>query len=140
MELVHLQIVGDTISHRTVESLPVGKDTVYWDRTLPGFGVRVYATGSKEKWSPIRIGRKAQPLPRKVARNVKRPALGIAHEGNPNVRRDALRLRQVYPRPAVPGCKVGMDFIGGVPNRRGGPLCATSLPSPGRSSQPPGVL
>ncbi len=36
-----------TISHRTVESLHVGKDTVYWDRTLPGFGVRVYATGSK---------------------------------------------------------------------------------------------
>ncbi len=36
-----------TISRRTVESLPVGKDTVYWDRTLPGFGVRVYATGSK---------------------------------------------------------------------------------------------
>ena len=23
------------------------KDTVYWDRTLSGFGVRVYATGSK---------------------------------------------------------------------------------------------
>ena len=23
------------------------RDTVYWDRTLPGFGVRVYATGSK---------------------------------------------------------------------------------------------
>ncbi len=36
-----------TISRRTVETLPVGKDTVYWDRTLPGFGVRVYATGSK---------------------------------------------------------------------------------------------
>ena len=36
-----------TISRRTVENLPVGKDTVYWDRTLPGFGVRVYATGSK---------------------------------------------------------------------------------------------
>ena len=36
-----------TISRRTVERLSVEKDTVYWDRTLSGFGVRVYATGSK---------------------------------------------------------------------------------------------
>ena len=36
-----------TISRRTVERLKVEKDTVYWDRTLSGFGVRVYATGSK---------------------------------------------------------------------------------------------
>ena len=36
-----------TISRRTVERLSVERDTVYWDRTLPGFGVRVYATGSK---------------------------------------------------------------------------------------------
>ena len=36
-----------TISHRTVESLPVGKETVYWDRVLSGFGVRVYPSGSK---------------------------------------------------------------------------------------------
>ena len=35
------------ISYRTVENLPVGRDTVYWDRVLSGFGVRVYATGSK---------------------------------------------------------------------------------------------
>ncbi len=36
-----------TISCRTVERLSAEKDTVYWDRTLSGFGVRVYATGSK---------------------------------------------------------------------------------------------
>ena len=36
-----------TISHRTVESLPAGKETVYWDRVLSGFGVRVYPSGSK---------------------------------------------------------------------------------------------
>ena len=36
-----------TISRRTVERLSVERDTVYWDRTLSGFGVRVYATGSK---------------------------------------------------------------------------------------------
>jgi len=36
-----------TISHRTVERLSAEKDTVYWDRRLQGFGVRVYATGAK---------------------------------------------------------------------------------------------
>ena len=37
-----------TISKRTVDGLSVeDKDTVFWDRELPGFGVRVYPTGSK---------------------------------------------------------------------------------------------
>ena len=36
-----------TISRRTVEALKVGKDTVFWDRELTGFGVRVYPSGSK---------------------------------------------------------------------------------------------
>ena len=36
-----------TISRRTVERLSVDKDTVFWDRALQGFGVRVYASGSK---------------------------------------------------------------------------------------------
>ena len=36
-----------TISNRMVEKLSVKKDTVYWDRDLTGFGVRVYPTGSK---------------------------------------------------------------------------------------------
>ena len=31
-----------TISRRTVERLSVEKGTLYWDRALPGFGVRVY--------------------------------------------------------------------------------------------------
>lgn len=35
------------ICRRTVEGLKVGKDTLFWDRRLPGFGVRVYATGAK---------------------------------------------------------------------------------------------
>ena len=30
-----------SISRRTVEALTVEKDTVFWDRDLPGFGVRV---------------------------------------------------------------------------------------------------
>ena len=36
-----------TISRRTVEALKAGKDTVYWDTELLGFGVRVYPTGRK---------------------------------------------------------------------------------------------
>ena len=35
------------ISKRTVEALEVEKDTVFWDHQLKGFGVRVYASGSK---------------------------------------------------------------------------------------------
>ena len=36
-----------TLSSRTVERLSVEKDTVFWDRELTGFGVRVYPTGGK---------------------------------------------------------------------------------------------
>ena len=36
------------LSGRVVDALPVtDRDTIYWDRDLPGFGVRVYTTGSK---------------------------------------------------------------------------------------------
>ena len=37
-----------SITKRTVESLSVAdKDEVFWDRDLPGFGVRVYPSGAK---------------------------------------------------------------------------------------------
>ncbi|MYA95827.1 MAG: tyrosine-type recombinase/integrase [Nitrospinae bacterium] len=36
-----------TLSNRAVGKLTVEKDTVFWDRDLTGFGVRVYPTGSK---------------------------------------------------------------------------------------------
>ena len=36
-----------SISRRTVESLSVEKDTVYWDSELTGFGVRAYPSGAK---------------------------------------------------------------------------------------------
>ena len=37
-----------TISKRTVDGLSVeGKEAVFWDRELPGFGVRVYPSGRK---------------------------------------------------------------------------------------------
>ena len=49
-----------TLSNRTVERLKVEKDTVFWDRELTGFGVRVYPTGGKVY--PRRIHRRdAQP-------------------------------------------------------------------------------
>ncbi|MYA97287.1 MAG: tyrosine-type recombinase/integrase [Nitrospinae bacterium] len=36
-----------TLSNRAVAKLTVAKDTVFWDRDLTGFGVRVYPTGGK---------------------------------------------------------------------------------------------
>ncbi len=36
-----------SISRRTVDALKVDKDTVFWDSEQPGFGVRVYPSGSK---------------------------------------------------------------------------------------------
>ena len=36
-----------TLSNRMVEKLKVAKDTVFWDRELTGFGIRVYPTGGK---------------------------------------------------------------------------------------------
>ena len=37
-----------TLNKRMVDRLSVdGKDAVFWDRGLPGFGVRVYRTGAK---------------------------------------------------------------------------------------------
>ena len=34
-----------TLSNRTVAALTVERDTVFWDRDLTGFGIRVYPTG-----------------------------------------------------------------------------------------------
>ena len=36
-----------TISRRTVEALTADRDTIFWDRELPGFGVRVHPSGRK---------------------------------------------------------------------------------------------
>ncbi len=36
-----------TISGRTVEALKTDRDTIFWDRKLPGFGVRVHPSGRK---------------------------------------------------------------------------------------------
>ena len=48
-----------SISRRTVEALTVEKDTVFWDRGLLGFGVRVYASGTKMYVVQSRAGGKS---------------------------------------------------------------------------------
>ena len=52
------KLTTTTISRRTVEALAVEKDTVFWDSELSGFGVRVYATGSKHYVVQTRAGGK----------------------------------------------------------------------------------
>ena len=42
-----MAIQQKTLSNRTVAALWVARDTVFWDRNLTGFGVRVYPTGGK---------------------------------------------------------------------------------------------
>ena len=63
---------------------------------------------------PIRIGRKAKPFSSEITGNVERSTLGITHEGNSDVRRDALRPGQVDSGPVTRGRKVGVDFVGGL--------------------------
>ena len=47
-----------TLSKRTVDRLAVnGKDAVFWDHALPGFGVRVYPSGAKVYVVQTRAGR-----------------------------------------------------------------------------------
>ena len=36
-----------TLSNRTVAGLRVERDSVFWDRDLTGFGVRLYPSGGK---------------------------------------------------------------------------------------------
>ncbi|MCY3855532.1 MAG: tyrosine-type recombinase/integrase [Rhodospirillales bacterium] len=52
-----------SISKRTVESLPVGdRETVYWDSSLSGFGVRVYPSGSRVYLVQTRAGGQSRRL------------------------------------------------------------------------------
>ena len=59
MAKLHLQ----TISKRTVDRLQAGTtDAIYWDRGLPGFGVRVYPSGSKMYLIQTRSGGKSRRI------------------------------------------------------------------------------
>ena len=50
-----------TISGRTVEALPVGdRETVFRDRDMAGFGVRVYPSGAKVYLVQVRVGGKTK--------------------------------------------------------------------------------
>ncbi len=48
------KLQGGTLSNRMVEKLAAEKDSVFWDRDLTGFGVRVYPTGSKVYIAQVR--------------------------------------------------------------------------------------
>ena len=54
-----------TISNRMVAALKVGKDTVFWDREFPGFGVRVYPSGRKSYIVNYRAGDGGRKAPNK---------------------------------------------------------------------------
>ncbi|MDE0147834.1 MAG: tyrosine-type recombinase/integrase [Rhodospirillaceae bacterium] len=54
-----------TLSNRTVAALKVERDTVFWDRDLPGFGVRVYPSGGKVYVAQARE-RTGKKLPKRV--------------------------------------------------------------------------
>ena len=54
-----------TLSNRTVAALTVERDTVFWDRNLTGFGVRVYPSGGKVYIAQARE-RTGEKLPRRV--------------------------------------------------------------------------
>ena len=57
-----------TISRRTVDGLEVEKDTVFWDRELVGFGVRVYPSGRKVYIAQARAkGKAAQRVPQAMS-------------------------------------------------------------------------
>ena len=55
----------ETLSNRTVAALTVERDTVFWDRVLRGFGVRVYPTGGKVYIAQARE-RTGKKLPKRV--------------------------------------------------------------------------
>ena len=51
------------IAKRTVDGLSVeGKDVVFWDRELLGFGVRVYPSGAKGYVVQICLGGKSKKV------------------------------------------------------------------------------
>ena len=90
-----------TLSNRAVAKLKVEKDTVFWDRELTGFGVRVYPTGSR-----VYIAQARGP------KGAKRVAVGRhgvinADEARKRAARIIARIKagqEAVPEPMKPAC------------------------------------
>ncbi|MDE2933870.1 MAG: tyrosine-type recombinase/integrase [Chloroflexota bacterium] len=101
------KLVRTTISMKTVESLEVEHDSVFWDRDLPGFGVRVYPTGSKFYVAQTRAG----------GRPAKRVTLGrhgviTAEEARRRAARFIARVKSGGEPVAEPARKAGGPAVG----------------------------
>ena len=86
-----------SISRRTIEALTVEKDTVFWDRDLPGFGVRVYALGTKMYVVQSRAGGNS------VRVTVGRHGVITADEARCRAARIYEYTASRLPRPLLPG-------------------------------------
>ena len=90
-----------TLSNRAVGKLEVEKDTVFWDRDLTGFGVRVYPTGGKVYVAQAR-GPKG---PKRVA--VGRHGVIHAEEARKRAALVIARIKageEAVPKPRTPAC------------------------------------
>ena len=88
------------ISNRTVEALPAERDdTVFWDRRLPGFGVRVYGTGARVYLAQARGPR--------GTRRVTLGRHGIMGAGEARLRAERAIARIRAGEDPVPGCPTG---------------------------------
>ena len=91
---------GAWFSNRTVATLRVERDMVFWDRELRGFGVRVYPNGGKRyvaqafrrgKTIRVQIGR-YEALPFEKAKTRAREAIADIDDG-----RNPRQLRRDWP-------------------------------------------
>ncbi|MCY4382997.1 MAG: site-specific integrase [Nitrospinae bacterium] len=100
------KLQAGTLSNRLVEKLVAEKDSVFWDRDLTGFGVRVYPTGSKVYVAQVR-GPKG---PRRVT---------VGRHGVINADEARKRAASVIAR-----VKAGEDVASGPAKPAGGPTVA----------------
>ena len=106
----------ETLSNRTVAALAVDRDTVFWDRNLTGFGVRVYPSGGKVYIAQARE-RTGEKLPKRVT--IGRHDMLNAEEAR---RRAALIIARIRageePLPLPP---MAVELLEALPRRKGSP-------------------